>query len=485
VYREVRVHNIDILEEITGNFRTEEMDLMPSRILIVDDDRAVTASLSLVMKQAGYASDCAESPDEAFSLLAQREYDLLLQDMNFSRETTGEEGLDMLRRVRMEYPDLPVILITAWGSISLAVRGMRAGASDFITKPWSNDRIVQSVKNVLGIADLRSTEGISMSRRELDGKYDFQGLIGEDPKFLRILEIAGRISTTDASVLITGESGTGKELLAEAIHRNSPKRDAAFVKVNLGGISPTLFESEMFGHTRGAFTDARYDRKGRFERADGGTIFLDEIGDLDPGCQVKLLRVLQDRTFEVLGTSHPRTVDVRVRSATNRNLHEMVEHGLFREDLLYRLNLIALHVPPLRERPGDILLLTHHFLESLSVIYRHPNLSVTDGARKWLQKLPWPGNVRELKQLIERTVLITKGDFIEKEDFEQSYRMQKGEPDSGRLTELESMTLAEMERYMIEKTLVACNGNLSQAAVQLGMSRTSLYRRIEKYRIQR
>ena len=297
-------------------------------ILIVDDDRSVTASLALLLKQAGLDSVSVGSPDEALGVLRQKPCQLVIQDMNFTRRTSGEEGLALLREIRKAMPMIPVILITAWGSIGLAVEGMKAGASDFVTKPWTNQQMVQAVQTALGLVRARAQAAESaLTRDELDARYDFGDLVGRDPRMLRILELIGRVAPTDASVLVTGESGTGKELVAEAIHRNSRRVGKPFVKVNLGGVPSTLFESEMFGHVRGAFTDARVDRKGRFEMAHGGTIFLDEIGDLDPPSQVKMLRVLQDRTFEVLGSSQRREVDVRVVSATNRPL---VGHGLAR-----------------------------------------------------------------------------------------------------------------------------------------------------------
>src|SRR5215212_3517166 len=309
-------------------------------ILIVDDDRSVTASLALLLKQAGLESVAVGSPEEALDVLRQRPCQLVIQDMNFTRRTSGEEGLALLRDIRKATPTIPVILITAWGSIGLAVEGMKAGASDFITKPWTNPQLLQTVRTALGLAASRpmSEDGLP-TREELDARFDFGTLVGRDPRLLRILQLIGRVAPTDASVLVTGESGTGKELVADAIHRNSRRAQGPFVKVNLGGISASLFESEMFGHVRGAFTDARADRKGRFEMADGGTIFLDEIGEIDPNAQVKLLRVLQ---------------------ATNRDLGEEVPRGRFREDLLYRLNLISLRLPPLRERRTDVPLLARH-----------------------------------------------------------------------------------------------------------------------------
>jgi DNA-binding NtrC family response regulator len=458
---------------------------MTKRVLIVDDDPGVVASLSLVLKQAGFKSDGADRPDGAFRLLEKKYYDLVLQDMNFSRKTTGEEGLAMLNRLKDLYPQLPVILITAWGSIQLAIEGMRAGANDFITKPWSNEQIIQSVKTALGLAETYALQrgDQTVTRNELDRNYDFRNIIGEDPEFIKVLNIIGRVSPTDASVLITGESGTGKELMAEAIHRNSARKDGSFVKVNLGGISSTLFESEMFGHVKGAFTDAKHDRKGRFEHADGGTIFLDEIGDLSLECQVKLLRVLQDRTYEVLGSSKTRSVDVRVVSATNRNLPEMIESDDFREDLLYRLNLIAVHIPPLRDKPSDIPILVNHFLESIGKVYRRPDISITDAGIQWLQRLPWPGNIRELRQLTERSVLLSANDRLDVADIKQALEMQPGETSLKKLPGIGSMTLEEMERSMIEKAMAQYNDNVGRVAESLGISRAALYRRLEKFGI--
>jgi DNA-binding NtrC family response regulator len=306
--------------------------------------------------------------------------------------------------------------------------------------------------------------------------------IGSDPGLLRLLDLVGRVAPTDASVLITGESGTGKELIAEALHRNSASRAKTFVKVNLGGISSTLFESEMFGHVRGAFTDARQDRKGRFETADGGTIFLDEIGELDAASQVKLLRVLQDRTFEVLGSSRTRSVDVRVIAATNRDLASLVASGQFREDLLYRLNLITVHLPPLRERRGDVSALAQHSLRHAAEAYRVDAESITPRAMEWLRGQNWPGNIRQLRQLIERAVLIRGKRELDVDDFAA---VRDAGPSASRdelLPDAGAMTLDEIERAMIEKCMKHYDGNVSRVADALGLSRAALYRRLEKFK---
>jgi two-component system NtrC family response regulator len=452
-------------------------------ILIIDDDQAVTASLALLLKQAGFASAAAASPDEAIEVLRRQPCQLVIQDMNFSRRTSGEDGLALLQRIKALTPALPVVLITAWGSIGLAVEGMKAGASDFVTKPWTNQQMLETVKTTLGLAASRvAADEHAATRDELDARFDFGSLVGRDAKMLRVLQLIGRVAATQASVLITGESGTGKELIAEALHRNSTRGDRAFVKVNLGGISSSLFESEMFGHVRGAFTDARADRKGRFEIAHGGTIFLDEIGDLDPASQVKMLRVLQDRTFEVLGSSLRREVDVRVVSATNRSLPDMVARGEFREDLLYRINLITIHLPPLRERPDDIPLLAGRFLQAATAAYRRESVALTPAAARWLQAQPWPGNVRQLQQAVERAVLVDTRDRLDVESF-TDLAAAPGRETGDSLPDVGAMTIDEIERAMILKSLRHHGGNISRVAESLGLSRPALYRRFEKYEI--
>jgi DNA-binding NtrC family response regulator len=453
-------------------------------ILIVDDDLSVTASLALLLKQSGLSSTAAGSPEEALEVLRRQPCQLIIQDMNFSRRTSGDEGLALLRQIRDLTPSIPVILITAWGSIALAVEGMKAGASDFVTKPWTNQQMLQTVQTALGLVASRAqSDDRVLTRDELDRRYDFGDLVGRDARLLRILQLIGRVAPTDASVLITGESGTGKELIAEAIHRNSRRAGKPFVKVNLGGVPATLFESEMFGHVRGAFTDARADRKGRFEIANGGTIFLDEIGDLDPPSQVKMLRVLQDRTFEVLGSSQRRQVDVRVVTATNRALTELVARGEFREDLLYRINLMAIHLPPLRERPDDIPILASRFLQTAGEVYRRDPLTLSAAANSWLQAQPWPGNVRQLRQWVERAVLVSTRYRLEVEDFAESIEPAPHDAVTAALPPVGSMTMDEIERAMIVKSLRHHGGNISKVADSLGLSRAALYRRFVKYEI--
>lgn len=445
-------------------------------ILIVDDDSAIRSSLSFMLRRAGYAVQAVASPREAIDVIRAEAPDLVLMDMNFTLSTTGEEGLTLLRQVKVFRPQVPVILMTAWGSIQLAVLGMQAGAFDFITKPWNNAALLQRIETALQL-----TASVQTGAEET-ALFDRRHIIGKSQGLMEVLHTVARIVRTDASVLVTGESGTGKELIAEAVHANSRRARQPFVKVNLGGISQSLFESEMFGHKKGAFTDATSDRAGRFELADKGTIFLDEIGDLDLSCQVKLLRVLQDQTYEVLGDSRPRKVDVRVVSATNADLRKRVEERTFREDLFYRINLITVHLPALRERKEDIPLLVRHFADLQT---RHNGLPHTDfsaDAMEFLCKLPYPGNIRELKNLVERTMLVSGKTRLEASDFERQYPHleEVAHVASGSFA---GMTLDEIERVTIRQALARYEGNLSQVAQALGISRAALYRRLEKYHL--
>ena len=450
-------------------------------LLIIDDDIAIQTSLSLLFRKAGFAVRVADGPFETREVLASEVPELVVLDMNFSVDTSGDDGLRLLRYLREQLPNVPVILITGWGSIDLAVAGMKAGAADFITKPWQNDYLLQAVRTALKLAE---GEPPSPGRQQLDQQYQFEHIVGEDAALLNVLNTVGRVAPTDAPVLITGESGTGKELIAEAIHQNSRRKRQPFVKVNLGGISSSLFESELFGHVRGAFTDAKTDRIGRFELANKGSIFLDEIGDLDPASQVKLLRVLQDRTFEPLGSSKSRMVDVRVICATNRNLDEMVAKGQFREDLFYRINLITVRLPSLRERPGDIPRLVSYFVDNLKTIYARPDLRISRAALHWLSDLPLPGNIRQLKNLVERTVLLASGNDLSVADFEQHVSSGPALPaQSPRLSPVGAFTLDAMERQMIEQAMAFHQNRVARVARSLGITRFALYRRLEKYGI--
>ncbi|MBE6288813.1 MAG: sigma-54-dependent Fis family transcriptional regulator [Bacteroidaceae bacterium] len=443
-------------------------------ILVIDDDSAIRTSLSFMLKRAGYEVLAVDGPKEAMVIVRNETPRLILMDMNFSLSTTGEEGLTLLKQVKLFRPEVPVILMTAWGSIGLAVDGMKAGAFDFVTKPWNNMALMQRIETALQL-----TEKQHAVKESISG-FDRSFIIGESRALNDVLKVVERIAKTNASVLITGESGTGKELIAEAIHRNSKRADKPFVKVNLGGISQSLFESEMFGHKKGAFTDAVADRKGRFELADKGTIFLDEIGELDLSCQVKLLRVLQEQTFEPLGDSKPKKVDIRVVSATNANLQQMVQDKAFREDLFYRINLITIHLPALRERKEDIPLLAAHFAQKQCEANGLPIVTISKEANDYLSSLPYPGNIRELKNLVDRTILVSTNNPLQVSDFQQQYQgnysLQNADADG--------LTLDEMEYIAIKKAYEKYHGNVSQMASALGLSRQALYRRMEKYQLE-
>ncbi len=457
-------------------------------ILIVDDDASVQSSLSFLVKRAGYDCVAVGSPRKAWECLQQHNpvsgkpdampsslvpFRLVLLDMNFSLTTTGDEGLTFLRQIKLFYPSLPVILMTAWGSISLAVQGMQAGAFDFVTKPFNNLMLLNSIRTALELSENKTLTA--------EEKPDvFSKIIGRSEALKQILDTVQRIAPTDASVLITGESGTGKELIAEAIHHLSKRANEAFVKVNLGGISNSLFESEMFGHRKGAFTDASTDRAGRFEMAHKGTIFLDEIGELELSSQVKLLRVLQDQTFEVLGDSRPKRVDIRVISATNQPLRKRVEERLFREDLFYRINLITIHLPPLRERVEDIPLLAAHFANQQAHAIGMKEVEFTPEATRYLQTLPLTGNVRELKNLVERTLLISQRNRIDVSDLKRSSTSEREQTSPTLPSSVSEMTMDEIEKLRISEAIKRFNGNMKQVASMLGISRQTLYRRLEK-----
>jgi len=454
------------------------------KILIVDDDQSVISTLSLLLKKNNYIPIAAYTPEQALQFMDEHDPALIIHDMNYSRQTSGAEGMELLANIRKVDADIPVILITAWGSIDLAVSGIKAGANDFINKPWSNQRLLQVVSTALDLRINKQNQyKKELNRQMLDQKYQFSSIIGNDEKLLKILTTIGRIAATDASVLILGESGTGKELIANAIHQNSPRKNQPMVKVNLGGIPGSLFESEMFGHVKGAFTDAKSDRVGRFSMADNGTILLDEIGDMDKSSQVKLLRVLQDQTFQAVGSSKNRRCNVRVVAATNCDLQQLIAENQFREDLLYRLNLITITLPPLRERRGDIIEIAQHVLTQVCQRYDLATVSLTGDAQLWLTKQNWPGNIRQLTQAIERAVLINDNTELDVQSFIESEHISEPKPSSEDALPVGSMTLEEMEKSMIKQSLVQYSYNLTQVANSLGLTRQALYRRMEKYGI--
>ena len=440
-------------------------------ILIADDDNAIRLSLSMLLRKAGYEVKAVATPAEVIDTVRSTAPQLVMLDMNFSRATSGDEGLTLLRQVKVFRPEAPVILITAWGSIPLAVEGVRAGAFDFITKPWDNAALVQRIATALEL---------SGGKRGSEGDLDRSRIIGESPALLQVLDTVRRVAATDAPLLIMGENGTGKELIAETLHANSRRRGAPFVKVNLGGISRSLFESEMFGHRKGAFTGATADREGRFAVADKGTIFLDEIGELDANSQVKLLRVLQEHSFEMLGDSRTRHVDIRVVCATNADLPAMVADGRFREDLFYRIHPIPVTLPPLRERPGDIPALVRHFAAGFCRANGMEAPEIAPDAMASLRGLPYPGNIRELKNLVERTILMSGKTILHAADVEAATALT---PAAVSAATAAAHGLEGMERAAVEDALRRSAGNLSHAAAMLGITRQSLYRRMEKYHI--
>lgn len=434
-------------------------------ILIADDDKAILLSLGVLLKRAGYEVVSADNPDGVIAAVRRGGLRLVMMDMNYSRDTSGEEGIELLQKIRILAPQVPVILMSGWGSIDLAVRGMRLGAFDFITKPWNNLLLLKRVATAIEIAPAHCGDDAVGS-----GGVEF-GIIGKSPLLADVLATVRRVAPTDAPVLITGENGTGKELVAKMVHSLSVRAAGPFVKVNLGGMSQSLSESEMFGHVRGAYTGAHADRQGRFAVADKGTVFLDEIGDLDQSCQVKMLRVLQEHTFEPLGSSRSVRSDFRTVSATNADLTAMVEARTFREDLFYRINLITVKLPALRERREDIPLLARHFAGATEF---------SPEAMELLSRLPYPGNIRELKNLVERLSIIYGGDGrrVEAGDVSAATGSEAQRP---RLSDDAAMSLEATERAAIERAMATAGGNLTRAAEILGITRQSLYRRLQKY----
>ncbi|MFL6465496.1 MAG: sigma-54-dependent transcriptional regulator [Bryobacteraceae bacterium] len=452
------------------------MTIVPSqvRILIVDDQPDVLEALRLLLKRNGYKIESAESPRQALGMIENRDYDLAIIDLNYTRDTTsGQEGLELLAKIQSTDSVLPVIVMTAWGSVDLAVEAMRRGARDFVQKPWENERLSTIVRTQLELSQaIRRGHRLELENQLLRGD-NLPTMIAHSPAMQPVLDLISRVGPSDANVLITGEPGTGKEIVARTLHAISGRSSKPMVTVNAGGLAEGVFESELFGHIKGAFTDAKMDRVGRFELADTGTLFLDEIANVPMNLQTKLLRVLEVGEMERVGSSKTKRVDVRVISATNANLGVEVENGRFRQDLLFRLNTIEIHLPPLRERREDIPPLAMHFLGVHARRYRK---GITGFDRNSLQAMhdhPWPGNVRELNHVVERAVLMAGDTTIKASDL--ALRL----PTAGS-PRLEDMSLEDVEEFLIKKALSRFGGNVSHAASALGLSRSALYRRLQR-----
>lgn len=445
------------------------------RVLIADDQADVLEALRLLLKGEGLQLETASSPVGALAALEAREFDVALIDLNYTRDTTsGEEGLNLLSRIQGIDPTLPVVVMTAWGSVEVAVEAMRRGARDFVQKPWDNARLLAIVRTQIELSQaLRKGQRLEAENSLLRGE-GIPNLIAESAAMQNVLQVISRVGPSDANVLILGENGTGKGVAARALHAVSGRASRPMVTVNSGGVSEGVFESELFGHVRGAFTDARADRVGRFELADQGTLFLDEIANVPLSQQAKLLRVIETGEFERLGSSRTRRVDVRIISATNADLNEEVNASRFRQDLLFRLNTIEIRIPPLRDRREDTPLLAQHFLRQHAQRYRKRLTGFESGAMQMLLEHSWPGNVRELDHSIERAVLMAAGPLVKPGDL----GLRSAKESAGRL---EDMSLEDVECFLIKKAMTRYDGNVSQAAKALGLSRSALYRRLQRY----
>ncbi len=453
------------------------MKIVPSqmRILVADDQPDVLEAVRLLLKREGYKIESAESPQQALQMVENRDYDAAIIDLNYTRDTTsGQEGLELLAKIQAIDSMLPVIVMTAWGSVDIAVEAMRRGARDFIQKPWENERLSSIVRTQLELSEaIRRGQRLEAENQLLRGD-NLPTMIAQSPAMQPVLDLISRVGPSDANVLIAGEPGTGKEVVARTLHAISGRANKPMVTVNAGGLAEGVFESELFGHIKGAFTDAKMDRVGRFELADTGTLFLDEIANVPMNLQAKLLRVLEVGEMERVGSSKTKKVDVRVISASNANLPEEVQNGRFRQDLLFRLNTIEIHLPPLRERRDDIAPLANHFLGIHARRYRKAITGFDHNALQAMYDHPWQGNVRELNHVVERAVLMAQENAIKASDL----ALRAGSTVSPRL---EDMSLEDVEEFLIKKALARYGGNVSHAASALGLSRSALYRRLQRF----
>jgi DNA-binding NtrC family response regulator len=445
-----------------------------SRILIADDQRDVLEALRILLKGAGHQTEAATSISGIFNALQQRDYALLMMDLNYTRDTTsGQEGLEVIPKIQALDNTLPIVVMTAWATIDLAVEAMKRGARDFVPKPWDNERLLTIVRTQIELGNaLRKGRKLEAANKLLGGSVP--NLIADAPSMRPVIEMIQRVAPSDANVLITGENGTGKSLIAQALHALSPRASHSMITVNMGGLSETLFESELFGHVKGAFTDAKSDRAGRFELADESTLFMDEIANIPLNQQAKLLRVIETGEFERVGSSKTLHANVRIISATNANLADEVAAGRFRQDLLFRLNTIEIALPPLRDRREDIMPLANNFLRMHAQRYRKELAAFDETARDRLLQHLFPGNVRELDHVIERAVLMARSPQIKAADLGLTTT-------GGESRSLEDMSLEEVEAFLIKKALARNNGNARKAAEALGLSRSAFYRRLQQY----
>ena len=456
---------------------TQRMAQPAGQILIADDQPDVQEALRLLFKAEGYQIEVVNSPAKVLHALENRDFDLILMDLNYARDTTsGKEGLDLLARIQALNSTLPVVVMTAWASVELAVEAMRRGARDFIQKPWENARLLAIVRTQIDLSRALRRGQMLEAENSLLRRETGPSLIAQSEAMRPVLEQIARIGPSEVNVLITGENGTGKGVVARALHAASERAAKPLVTVNMGGLSEGVFASELFGHVKGAFTDAKTDRVGRFELADGGTLFLDEIANIPPSQQPKLLRVLETGELERVGSSRTCRANVRLLSATNAHLADEVAAGRFRQDLLFRLNTVEIHLPPLRERRADILLLAGQFLKQHAQRYRKTLTGFDDASLAALTHHPWPGNVRELNHAIERAALMAQGTLVRTGDL----GLRSSADSSPRL---EDLSLDEVERLLIKKTLMRFDGNAAKAAEALGLSRSAFYRRLDKYKL--
>ena len=456
------------------------MDKKTGKVLLIDDDEDILQAARLFLKQHVALIHTEKSPETIPLLLKNENYDVIFLDMNFARGATdGAEGFHWLNKILEFDPSGVVILITAYGDIELAVRGIKEGATDFVLKPWQNEKLLATLSAAFNLRRTRLEASSLRSRQEALGSdldQPFREFIGDSPAMQSVFASIQKLASTDTNVLILGENGTGKELVARELHRQSPRSSEVFISVDMGALSETLFESELFGHMKGAFTDAKDSRPGRFEIASGGTLFLDEIGNLPLTLQTKLMRAIETRTVTRLGSNTPIDVDVRLICATNLPIREMTAQKKFRQDLLYRINTVEIQIPPLRERVEDIPPLVDHFLKVYSQKYHKPATRLARVTLKKLEKYQWPGNVRELQHALERAVIMSDSQILQPADF---FFADPERAESGPV--LDNYNLEEAEKTLIRKTLSKCGGNISHAAKELGLSRSALYRRLEKY----